>query len=120
MSNPPRYSQRHFNWGEPVAADGSTPLDILMKWLRDNRDSVRDTSNLFEAVKNLCLQLNHCGFRCTVDNIIRCLTMTAWMHREEGTGVLLFDDDLYDQYFDGQHANRERSHREKHMRTRLE
>lgn len=122
MSRPPRYSRRHFNWGEPVGADGSIPLDILMEWLRDNRTLVRRSSNLYETVNHPCLQLNHCGVNCTADNIIRefdCLTMTAWKSRELVTGPM-YASDLFDMYFDGQNPDLVRRHREKHIRTRDE
>ncbi|KAG7392600.1 hypothetical protein PHYPSEUDO_014988 [Phytophthora pseudosyringae] len=116
----PRYSRRNFDWSEPVAADGSIPLDTVVEWLRNNRDEFRRASNKFNAVTPLYQQLNDEGVKCTVDNIlleVECLTRTAWRNR-----TVLFDamygSDLFERYFNWQGAaDLVRHHREYHTHT---
>jgi hypothetical protein len=50
-ADPPRYSQRHFNWEEPVAPDGSIPLDYLLGWLKTNLTSF---ARLLTGTKRSC------------------------------------------------------------------
>ncbi|OWY95884.1 hypothetical protein PHMEG_00033994 [Phytophthora megakarya] len=117
-TDPPRYSQRHFNWGEPVAADGSIPLDYLMNWLKTNLTNYRKATNKQDVLGPLCQDLNGRGIRCTEANItveFECLTKTAWRSRTWITDTM-YGEDLFESYFDGQNLDLVRRHRDSHTR----
>jgi hypothetical protein len=116
-ADPPRYSQRHFNWEEPVAPDGSIPLDYLLGWLKTNLTSFRQAADRDEALMPLCQELNRRGSKCTVANIVvelECLTKTAWRSRKWITPAM-YDEDLFESYFDGKDPDLVRRHRDSHI-----
>ncbi|ETK78542.1 hypothetical protein F441_15737 [Phytophthora nicotianae CJ01A1] len=117
MTDPP-VTASHFNWGDPVAPDGSLPLDYLMGWLKTNLTKYRQATDKQEALSPLCRELNEPGVKCSLANSVvelECLTHTAW-HTRTWITHAMYESDLFESYFDGEEPELVRSHREFHMR----